>query len=407
MRRFLVAGLLLLTAACSPPATTPSLLPFATPTPEPSTEPGKIQATAPETSGLPTNTPNPTTLIWQPTVTNLSHPVGLAHTDDDRLFVIEKAGTIRVLRAGALSSQPFLDIRARVGSRDTEQGLLGLAFHPRFRENGFFYVDYTDVRGNTVVARYHAEPNDASADPQSEHVILRVEQPYPNHNGGQLAFGPDGKLYIGLGDGGSEGDPQGNGQRLDTLLAKILRIDVDAADPYAIPADNPFAHGGGRAEIWAYGLRNPWRFSFDRLTGDLYVADVGQDAWEEIDFQAAGDHGGEDYGWSLREGFHPYSSDKTAGLTDPVAEYGHDQGCAVIGGSVIRAASLPAWQGTYLFGDFCSGRVWGLTHTGGAWQTRVLFDTPYRITSFGEDQAGEIYLTDYAGNLVHLQAASP
>jgi glucose/arabinose dehydrogenase len=406
MRRILAASLVVLIASCSPSATAELPTSVIATSPSISQETVTIAAPAATTASPASATPKPTDLRWQPVVDGLSQPVALAHTDDDRLFVVEKAGAIRIIQGGALAADPFLDIRARVGSRDSEQGLLGLAFHPRYRQNGFFFVDYTDVHGNTVIARYHADPGSMTADPNSEHVILRVQQPYPNHNGGQLAFGPDGKFYIGLGDGGSQGDPNGNGQSLNTLLAKLLRIDVDAADPYGIPADNPFAHGGGRPEIWAYGLRNPWRFTFDRLTGDLYIADVGQDAWEEIDFQPAGAPGGANYGWNLREGLHAYTSDSTAGLIDPVAEYGHDQGCAVIGGAVIRAPSLPAWQGTYVFGDYCSGRVWGLTNAGGNWQTRRLFDTPYHITSFGEDQAGEIYLADYGGKLLHLQLVS-
>ncbi len=406
MRRILTASLAVLITSCSPSAATElPTLPAATATNVAPALEALASPSATEASPAPP-TPQPGDLRWMPVVDGLSQPVALAHTDDDRLFVVERGGTIRIVQVGTLAPEPFLDIAARVGSANTEQGLLGLAFHPRFRQNGFFYVDYTDVRGDTVVARYHAEPGSMTADPDSQLVLLHVQQPYPNHNGGQLAFGPDGMLYIGLGDGGSQGDPNGNGQSLDTLLAKVLRIDVDAEDPYGIPADSPFAHGGGRPEIWAYGLRNPWRFTFDRLTGDVYIADVGQDAWEEIDFQPAGAPGGANYGWNLREGLHAYTSDSTTGLTDPVAEYSHDQGCAVIGGVVIRAPSLPAWQGTYLFGDYCSGRVWGLANTGGNWQTRLLFATPYHITTFGEDQAGEVYLAEFGGSLLHLQPVS-
>lgn len=406
MRRILAASLVILIASCSPSTLAPLPSPLAASATNvaPATEPLASPSATEASPASPT--PQAGDVRWIPVVDGLSQPVGLAHTDDDRLFVVERGGTIRIVQAGTLAPQPFLDITGLVGSDNTEQGLLGLAFHPRFRQNGFFYVDYTDVRGNTVIARYHADPGSMAADPNSEHVILRVQQPFPNHNGGQLAFGPDGMLYIGLGDGGSQGDPNGNGQSLDTLLAKVLRIDVDAGDPYGIPANNPFARGGGRPEIWAYGLRNPWRFAFDRLTGDLYIADVGQDAWEEIDFQPAGSPGGANYGWNLREGLHAYAGDSTAGMVDPVAEYSHDQGCAVIGGAVIRAPSLPAWQGTYLFGDYCSGRVWGLTNVAGTWQTRLLFKTPYHITSFGEDQAGEVYMADFGGSLLHLQAAS-
>jgi glucose/arabinose dehydrogenase len=236
-------------------------------------------------------------------VGGLAKPIGLANAGDgsNRLFVIEQAGVIRILQNGLLTPEPFLDIRAQVGSQANEQGLLGLAFHPKYAKNGYFYVNYTDLQGDTVIARFSVSASDPQrADPTSEKRLLAVDQPYPNHNGGQVIFGPDGYLYLGLGDGGSGGDPAGNGQSRATLLGKILRIDVDKGDPYAIPPDNPFAQGGGRAEIWAYGLRNPWRFSFDRLTGDLYIADVGQNQWEEIDWLPAGQSGA-NLGWDVFE----------------------------------------------------------------------------------------------------------
>jgi len=236
-------------------------------------------------------------------------------------------------------------------------------------------------------------------------VLLHIEQPYANHNGGGLAFGPDGYLYIATGDGGSAGDPEGNGQRLDTLLGKLLRLDVDSAEPYAIPPDNPF-RDGTRPEIWAYGLRNPWRFAFDRLTGDLYIGDVGQGDWEEIDFQPAGAPGGINYGWNLREGVHPYTSDATAGLTDPVAEYSHASGCSVTGGVVVRSPSLPEWTGVYLYGDYCSGRIWGMVRDErGMWQNAALFETGLRISSFGVDAEAEVYLLDHGGSLYRLGRA--
>jgi glucose/arabinose dehydrogenase len=235
---------------------------------------------------------------------------------------------------------------------------------------------------------------------------LNVNQPYANHNGGGLAFGPDGYLYIGLGDGGSGGDPLGNGQNLQTMLGKLLRIDVDHVERYAIPTDNPFGESGGLPEIWAYGLRNPWRFSFDWLTGDLYIGDVGQDLWEEVDFVPAGKPGGMNFGWSNYEGNHPYKDQPSgsATFTWPVAEYSHSEGCSVTGGYVYRGSSLPEWQGVYFYGDYCSAKVWGLIQTSqDNWQSKILFSTSAKITTFGVDEAGEIYLADYqSGALLRL-----
>ena len=282
--------------------------------------------------------------------------------DPDGCLLSRNVVEILIFKGGQLLPTPFLDISLKVGSRYTEQGLLGLAFHPDYARSGFFYVNYTDENGKTVIARFHVSAADPDlADPASETDILRVDQPYNNHNGGGLAFGSDGYLYIGLGDGGSEGDPLLNGQNLRTLLGKMLRIDVDHGTSYAIPAGNPFAKVGGMPEIWAYGLRNPWRFSFDRLTGDLYIADVGQDAWEEIDFVTAGLPGGMDFGWSYYEGLHPYKGQPPANATFtwPISEYSHAYGCAVTGGYVYRGTALPEWQGVYFFGDYCSGNHLG------------------------------------------------
>jgi glucose/arabinose dehydrogenase len=312
-----------------------------------------------------------------------------------------------VLAEGNLLEQPFLDIRARVNDGGNEQGLLGLAFHPRYAENGWFYVNYTDAKGDTVVARFHANPLENVAEADSEEILLRIEQPYANHNGGGLAFGPDGYLYVGTGDGGSAGDPQGNAQRLDTRLGKLLRIDVDGVAPYAVPADNPFAAGGGLPEIWAYGLRNPWRFSFDRLNGDLYIGDVGQARWEEIDVLPAGAPGGANFGWNIREGLHAYAGQSTEGFVEPVAEYDHGEGCSVTGGVVVRSPSLAEWQGVYLYGDYCTGTIWGLVRRpSGAWQSAALFDTDFSITAFGQDVHGEVYVVDQAGGVYRLQGAS-
>jgi glucose/arabinose dehydrogenase len=351
--------------------------------------------------------PDPSIYNWQSVADGLERPVGLFNAGDGsgRLFVLEQPGTIRIIKEGEVLPTPFLDIVDRVGSGGSEQGLLGLAFHPNYAENGHFYVNYTDRNGNTVIARFSVSDNPDQADPASEVQLLGVEQPFGNHNGGMLAFGPDGYLYLGLGDGGSAGDPFGNAQSLSTLLGKILRIDVDDGDPYAIPPDNPFASGGGRPEIWAYGLRNPWRFSFDLLTNDLYIGDVGQNQWEEIDFLPAGSPGGANFGWNYREGAHPYEGSPPAGLNliDPVAEYDHSQGCSVTGGYVYRGQDLPDWSGVYLYGDYCSGLVWGLLHLpDGSWQNARLFESGARITSFGQDQAGEIYLVDYQGGIYRL-----
>ena len=354
--------------------------------------------------------PDPAGYAWNPVIAGLVLPVDIQNAGDGsgRLFIVEKPGRIVILKGGQLLPTPFLDISAKVGSRYTEQGLLGLAFHSNYVRTGLFYVNYTDGNGNTVIARFHVSAADPDlADPASEADILRVAQPYNNHNGGGLAFGPDGYLYIGLGDGGSEGDPLLTGQNLRTLLGKMLRIDVDHGTPYEIPAGNPFAKGGGLPEIWAYGLRNPWRFSFDHLSGDLYIADVGQDAWEEIDFVPSGTTGGMNFGWSYYEGMHPYKGQPPANATFtlPISEYSHAYGCAVTGGYVYRGAVLPEWRGVYFFGDYCSGNIWGLIHSNGQnLAAKILFTTSARITTFGVDEAGEIYLADYGlGEILRLE----
>lgn len=348
--------------------------------------------------------PNPGDSQWAPVADELVKPVDLQSAGDERLFVVEQRGWIRIIADGELLPEPFLDLSKYITDRESEQGLLGLAFHPNYAENGLFFVNYTDRFGNTVITRFIVSPDPDLADLDSLRVVLRFNQPYPNHNGGGIAFGPDGDLYIGTGDGGSGGDPLGNGQRLDTLLGKLLRINVDAADPYAIPPDNPFSSEDTLPEIWAYGLRNPWRFSFDRLTGDLYIGDVGQSQWEEINYLPVGSLGGANFGWNFREGAHPYSGDSTEDLVDPIAEYDHGQGCSVTGGVVVRDPSLPAWDGVYLYGDYCSGTIWGLLPAAdGGWQNAVLFNTEYRISAFGEDQAGRVYLVDYEGGIYRLE----
>jgi glucose/arabinose dehydrogenase len=315
------------------------------------------------------------------------------------VFVVEQTGYIRVIRGGKVASRPFLDVDALTASGG-EQGLLGLAFHPDYGSNGFFFINYTDNHGDTVVARYQVSDDPDVASPDSARVLLRVDQPYSNHNGGGLAFGPDGYLYIGLGDGGSAGDPENRAQDLGTPLGKMLRIDVDARSngaQYGIPDDNPFAgRAGARPEVWLYGLRNPWRFSFDRDGGDLWIGDVGQGGIEEID-RIAPDDGGLNLGWRLMEGDQCFESDcDRDGLTLPASVYEHGSAhCSVTGGYVYRGNDVPSLRGGYLFADYCSGVVWVLdASTPVAGATRVL-DTEIRISSFGEDASGELYVADH------------
>jgi len=348
----------------------------------------------------------------RPVVTHgLQSPLFLTHAGDGsgHLFVVEQPGTIRVVVQGVLQDKPFLDITERVLSGG-ERGLLGLAFHPDYRRNGRFFVNYTRQQdGATVLAEYHRAGDTLQASPD-ERVIMTVPQPFANHNGGMVAFGPDGFLYAGRGDGGSRGDPKNRAQNTQELLGKILRIDVDREQPYAIPADNPFARSGGRPEIFAYGVRNPWRFSFDRETKVLWLADVGQDKWEEIDLVTRGAN----YGWRVMEGFHCYEPAEdcpTRGMTMPVFEYGHEKGrCSIIGGYVYRGKLVPALRGIYLFGDYCSGELFGIKREG----TRTLRSEPdllrktgSRISSFGEDEAGELYVVDLGGAVYRISPSSP
>ena len=341
-------------------------------------------------------------------VGGLDRPVHVTHAGDGsgRLFIVEQPGRIRIFRDGALLATPFLNITERA-SCCGERGLLSLAFPPDYSATGVFYVNYTNGSGHTVVARYRTGDDPDRADPGSEEVLLTVRQPYPNHNGGQLAFSPmDGYLYIGMGDGGSAGDPQNHAQNPGSLLGKMLRIDVSSgAGPYAVPPNNPYTQAAGYSkEIWALGLRNPWRFSFDSSTGDLYVGDVGQGQWEEINFQPASSSGGENYGWRIMEGAHCYQNPNCSrtGLVLPVAEYDHGQGCSVTGGIVYRGQRYPRMQGVYFYGDYCSGRMWALRRSGQEWQTALVADTPYRISSFGEDEAGEQFVVDYGGAIYRI-----
>jgi glucose/arabinose dehydrogenase len=330
----------------------------------------------------------------------LDMPVGITHAGDERLFIVLQRGQIMILRDGAIEAVPFLDIRPAVACCG-ERGLLGLAFPPDHAETGYFFVHYTDLGGDTMISRFRVMPGDPDrADPASETTVLTATQPFENHNGGQIEIGPDGMLWIALGDGGNGGDPLDNAQSLGTLLGKILRIDVDEL-PYTIPPDNPFiGQEGARAEIWSYGWRNPWRFSFDRATGDLYVGDVGQNRFEEISLERAGSPGGGNYGWRLMEGLHcfiPSSNCNDGSLILPIIEYATAGGnCAVTGGYVYRGGRIPALEGKYLFSDFCSGLIWMAEETGEVWEVETLFQSGLRVSSLGEDDAGEIYIADYS-----------
>jgi glucose/arabinose dehydrogenase len=341
-------------------------------------------------------------VTFEPVVERLDRPLAVVHAGDGsgRLFIAQQGGRIDVVRDGRVSREPFLDIADRI-SAGGERGLLGLAFHPAFPDDPRLFVNYTEAsEGDTIVASFRVTGDDR-ADPDSEEVLLRIDQPFANHNGGALSFGPDGYLYIATGDGGSGGDPQDNGQRLDTLLGKILRIDVDRdgdGRPYGIPADNPFARGGGEPEIWLYGLRNPWRMSVDRDTGDLWIGDVGQGAWEEIDVHRTGSPGGTNFGWARMEGFHCRGECDEAAFAPPVTEYGHDAGCTVIGGHVYRGTSQPSLLGAYLFADYCSGQVWAIDARRDERQEPVpIASLTGQPSSFGEDEAGELYLTTLSG----------
>ncbi|HVO44116.1 MAG TPA: PQQ-dependent sugar dehydrogenase [Aggregatilineales bacterium] len=351
-------------------------------------------------------------LDLEPVGTGFNLPVYLTNSGDGtgRLFVVEKPGRIMLLKDGKPASTPFLDITALVQSQENERGLLGLAFHPQYRTNGLFFVYYTDLTGQLTIARYKVSSDNPNvADPKSARLLITVKHLLGNHNGGSILFGPDGYLYFGMGDGGGGGDPYKNGQNTTVMLGKISRIDVDHGDPYAIPKDNPFASGSGgnRPEIWFYGLRNPWRFSFDRASGDLFIADVGQDLYEEVDFVKAGTPGGLNLGWSIMEGLHCYNADSCAqtGLTLPVVEYSHDLGCSVIGGYVYRGTKFPKLVGNYFYSDECTARIWALRpDANGKWTSTQVFQGKGRlVSSFGQDEAGELYLIDLNGGTIeHL-----
>ena len=391
----IAAGLLLSVGCTAEPAPPGSPTSGATPPP-----PSRI--------GSPSPPPLEDVRIHARRIATLQQPLAMAvRRDDDALYVAEKDGAVRAIRRGIVDPVPVLDLRGQV-SLGGEQGLLGLAFAPDGRR---LYVNFTDLGGNTHVVEYGMAGD--RADEASRRDLLVVQQPYANHNGGNLVFGPDGYLYVGLGDGGSGGDPHGNGQSTSTLLGKMLRIDPrpSGGRPYGIPDDNPFV---GRSdvhpEIWALGLRNPWRYSFDRVTGDLWIADVGQQEWEEIDRRDAGSAGGENYGWNILEGSHPFAGDAVpGGGVPPVFEYSHaDGGCTVIGGYVYRGRSIPELEGAYLFGDLCLGEIEAIRVAGDHVTDHVgsLGPVVPSLSSFGEDGDGELYAMSLRGGVYRLVPVS-
>ncbi len=435
--------LLLLAACTSSPTVTP------TPSAAPATPAGGTSSPSgqPSASGQPTSSPqpSPTSPAESPTVspTGSSTPSDPASSptppqgafDPDRvalsveqvasgyppltlltnagdgsgrIFLVQQRGVVVTIDAAGVETGQFMDISERIRSGG-EQGLLGLAFHPDFESNGRLFVNYTNRGGDTIVSEFGLGA-DGNVDPATERSLLEVSQPYPNHNGGMIAFGPDGYFYIATGDGGSGGDPLNAGQNLNTMLGKMLRIDVDSGDPYAIPQDNPFADGGGLGEIWSYGLRNPWRFSFDRATGGMFIGDVGQNAREEIDVEPAGE-GGRNYGWRIMEADRCYENANCnrRDLTPPAVAYGRDSGsCSVTGGYVYRGAQFPSLFGAYVFSDYCSGVLWAFDAesalSSGRARLAELGQSGVSPSSFGEDEAGEIYLVGHGGAVYRLIA---
>ncbi len=382
---------------------------------------GSLCAVALLTCGGSSTMPPPVSgnLRLVPVASGLASPLYLTAPPGDvqRLFIVEQGGRVRIVQNGALLPTPFLDITDRVASGG-EEGLLGLAFHPNYATNHYFYVDYThtNTAGDTLytlIERYTTSADSNVADSASHKLILRVVQPYSNHNGGLVMFGPDGMLYIGMGDGGLGGDPQNRAQNPDSLLGKLLRIDVDGGDPYVNPPNNPYAGGGGRGEIWAIGLRNPWRFAFDRTAGLLFIADVGQNAWEEVDVEPR-TQGGLNYGWRIMEGAHCYDPNPCAadtaglGLVLPALEYDHSNGCSIIGGFVYRGARSPSLAGQYFYSDYCSGWIRSFTYAAGAVAQRTSWTLNANlgnVLSFGEDASRELYVLSDGGTVYRL--ASP
>ena len=417
-----------LVTACTPSAPPPSPQSEGngavelSPTPAPVNTPAATPASAADETTPPTSTPESQQPPSWPDIalvethSGLRNPVDLASARDGsgRLYVVEQIGLVQEFTDGVQGQSPFMDIRDRV-SCCGERGLLGIAFPPDFASSRVVYVNYTTTAPgdlHTRVSRFTLRDDIHQVDPASETVLMQFPQPWRNHNGGQIAFGPDGNLWIGTGDGGSGGDPQDNGQKGQTLLGKLLRIDVTSTTdaPYAIPEDNPFVGNDEFLdEIWAYGLRNPWRFSFDRETGDLYIADVGQNAWEEVNFQPASSPGGENYGWRITEGLHCFNPSvgcSTDGQTLPVAEYDRLSGLSITGGYVYRGQDQPSLQGIYFYADYVTGRIWGLRNMNGLWETKLLIDSAHSVSSFGEDEAGNLYLLDYSGTILQIQAAN-
>jgi len=374
--------------------------------------------------------PDPDTVSWQVIASDFDTPTSIANAGDgtDRLFILEKAGLVRVIQEGMTIDEPFIDLRDRVRTQGyTTAGLLGMAVHPQFDKNGLFFLFYTAANGDSVISRFSSKPGLSAGDPDSEQILLAIPQPVGEHRGGDLMFGPDGYLYVSIGDGGGPGygDPDHHAQNPDSLLGKILRLDVDTSSSYLIPPDNPYSSSGGvtssregAGEVWLIGLRNPWRFSFDPITGDLYIADVGESSWEEINYLDAGEtlsvgqtlSAGEpvrgNYGWNFFEGkdtFPQHSQQQPPSnidFTDPIWVYDHSQGCSVTGGYVYRGQMHPEWNGIYLYGDYCQGNIWGLLHRpDGAWENQLISKIPAFISSFGVDEDGEIYLADVGGKI--------
>ena len=367
----------------------------------------------------PATQPESTTSLHSPVVqprlivTGLQSPTAIVSTNqpsDKRLFVVERKGVVNVLDTTKQSKpKVFLNIASKVFDNQSEMGLLGLTFHPKYSENNTFYVNYIDKQQNTIIARYYFSPQTGLADPKSEKILFKLKQPYSNHNGGDLAFGPDGYLYIAVGDGGSAGDPENRAQNTKSFFGKILRIDVDSGDPYSIPASNPFVGKTGKLpEIWSLGLRNPWRISFNKLTGDLYIADVGQGKLEEVNLQKKDSKGGENYGWRCYEGNQTFKSSgclEVSKYIAPILEYDHSGNkCSITGGYVYTGESNPALKGKYFYGDFCSGQIFYTSEVNGKWEQIEAAKTPYAISAFGQDSDGELYFADLkTGSIYKIQ----
>jgi glucose/arabinose dehydrogenase len=374
-----------------------------------------IEPSMPTASPTPSNVnqlPDPEKFTWHQIAEGFNRPTGLVTPPDqsNRLFVLEQTGLIHILDQGQRISPPFFDITDRVSTKgSTVRGLLGMAFHPNYAQNGYFFIHYTKNGGDSVIARFQVSQNPAQGDLDSELRLLEISYPIGEHVGGDLQFGPDGHLYLPIGDGGGGGfnDEAGNAQNPDSYLGSILRIDVNTEEPYGIPSGNPYTTSPGRSEVWAIGLRNPWRISFDSLTGDLYIADVGENREEEINYLPTGSSGGANFGWNYFEGTKPLIGEAPLDqkFIPPIAVYDHTLGCSVTGGFVYRGSRLPEWYGVYIYGDYCTGNIWGLLKTPeGSWENRLMYQIPAYITTFGEDQNGEIYLASITGKIYQLQS---